>query len=111
VDGEGGAPGGSGYFGEQSGPQGGPEGESGAPRLAPTPVMEREHLGPKHGHKARLNRSDAVRVWRTRETELQRARICYRREKSGQPEHRERFLTSGRRSRRLGAVWSSGCTP
>jgi hypothetical protein len=67
-------------------------------------VREGEHLETKHGHGAGLNRSDAVRVWRTHEAKLWRARICYGGAKSGQPEHGERFLTSGRRSGRLGAA-------
>jgi hypothetical protein len=79
------------------------EGESGAPRLAPALEREGEHLEPKHRHGAGLNRLDVVRVRRTREAELWRARICYDGAKSGQPEHGERFITSGRRSGRLDA--------
>jgi hypothetical protein len=79
------------------------EGESGAPRLAPAPEREGEHLEPKHRHEVGLNRLDVVRVCWTHEAELRRAQICYAGAKSGQPEHRKRFITSGRRSGRLDA--------
>jgi hypothetical protein len=36
------------------------EGESGAPRPVLAPVRGEEHLGPKHGHGAGLNRSDVM---------------------------------------------------
>jgi hypothetical protein len=51
-----------------------------------------------------------------REVELQRVRVCYGGAKSGQPEHEERFLTSGWHSGRLSVAsgapsgWHGGRT-
>jgi hypothetical protein len=45
------------------------DGESGAPRLAPTPVRGEGCLGPRHGHEVGLNRPDTVRVrWIVRQS-------------------------------------------
>jgi hypothetical protein len=39
------------------------EGESGAPRPVLASVRGEEHLGPKHGHRARVNRPYVVQAW------------------------------------------------
>jgi hypothetical protein len=50
------------------------------------------------------SRLDAMWVWRTGEAKLQRAQFPYGEAESGQTKHRERFLTSGQCSGRLGAA-------
>jgi hypothetical protein len=62
------------------------------------------HLGPKRGHRTGLDWPDTEQARRTSAAELWRAWTHYVKEKSGQPEHGNGFLTSGRRSRRLGAA-------
>jgi hypothetical protein len=70
--------------------------ESGASRPVLAPVRGEGRLGPKHGHRAGLNRPNTEWSRRTSEAELWRVWIHYSKAKLDQPEHGERFLTSGR---------------
>jgi hypothetical protein len=72
------------------------------PELAPT--REREHYEPKQRLRMGLIQPDAAQTRRTGVVGLQRAQINYNRAELRQPEHGSEFLTSGRRSGRLGAM-------
>jgi hypothetical protein len=62
------------------------------------------HLRPERGHRTGLDWPDTEQARQTSAAELRRAWTHYGKAKSGQPEHGNGFLTSGRRSRRLGAA-------
>jgi hypothetical protein len=67
-------------------------------------VREGERYGPQPWLGTGINRPDAARVRQTGAVDFRRAQINYGRAELRQPEHGSEFLTSGRRSRRLGAA-------
>jgi hypothetical protein len=80
------------------------EGESDVLRLGLAPAMEGECYGPQSSLGTELIWSDATWAWRTNMVKLQQGQVNHDRVELRQTKYESEFLTSGRRSGRLGVA-------